>query len=350
MVASVGPKKFLIVKVGAIGDVVMALPMVSALKAADQDAHITWICGRTVAGLLGEVREIDSLIVLDETRLLAGGPLAKILEIFRVWMKTFFKRYDTVFVGHSNRAYRLLALATLKGSLRSFGTRPDGHALPAPARHHSGEYVRMVTGVNGSDMPVVTPYKLVANSGLGLKRVGLAPGGARNAKRDTPHRRWPIESYVTLARFLIANGYQVTVFGAPSDEWVLPAFGDMKIESLVGKLNLLETTRRLAEMSCVVTHDSGPAHLTGLSATPLVVLFGPTNPLNFAPLGPHVTVLTNEKRLPCQPCYDGLECAPCPDYRCMREIAVPRVLGAVTAAIEAASEAAAKTTRAPSRK
>ena len=72
-------KRYLIVKIAAIGDVIMAIPMIDAIRKQDAASHITWICGRSVVPLLQKF-PIDRLIVVDESKLLSGSKVEKIKE------------------------------------------------------------------------------------------------------------------------------------------------------------------------------------------------------------------------------------------------------------------------------
>ncbi|RYZ93004.1 MAG: glycosyltransferase family 9 protein, partial [Proteobacteria bacterium] len=318
-------QKILIIKIGAIGDIVMSLPMLQFLNLDERKCEITWVCGKSVAALVKSIPEISNVVVVDDHKILNGSFIQKTFEIIKTWKTIGFKGFDLTLVGHSNRGYRLFTALTRSKVIRSFGTAPDGHMLPSHGRSHSAEYVRLATGFNGSDLPAPSPYELFQHQPVS-KTVGIAPGGAKNLKRDTPHRRWPIGAYVQLAEQLIQRGFAVSIFGGPSDAWVLPAFENLKVKILVGNLSLIETAKSMSEHQLIITHDSGPAHLASLSATPLITLFGPTNPRNFAPLGSRKRFLITRKWLACQPCYDGLECAPCKDFLCMSSISVDQVL------------------------
>ena len=63
-------KKILIVKIGAIGDVVMALSMIKAIDLKYEEAKITWLCGKTVEPLLSNCSRINEILTLDEKNLL----------------------------------------------------------------------------------------------------------------------------------------------------------------------------------------------------------------------------------------------------------------------------------------
>ena len=79
--------------------------------------------------------------------------------------------------------------------------------------------------------------------------------------------------------------------------------------------------------SLVVSHDTGPLHLAGLSHAPVLALFGPTDPGSFLPRRPGVRVLWGGEDLACRPCYDGRDFAPCESNGCMQAITVAAVLG-----------------------
>jgi hypothetical protein len=71
------PRSVLIVKLAAIGDVVMALPMVTALRSAESGTRITWLCGATVAPLLRCVDGIDELVVVEDVAVQVDALLAR---------------------------------------------------------------------------------------------------------------------------------------------------------------------------------------------------------------------------------------------------------------------------------
>jgi ADP-heptose:LPS heptosyltransferase len=71
------PRSVLIVKLAAIGDVAMALPMIAALRSNAPETRITWLCGRIAAPLVRCVDGVEDVVVTDETAVLAGNPAGK---------------------------------------------------------------------------------------------------------------------------------------------------------------------------------------------------------------------------------------------------------------------------------
>lgn len=100
----------------------------------------------------------------------------------------------------------------------------------------------------------------------------MTPGGAKNLLADDFCRRWPINNYVELAIKLINKGYIVVISGAKSDEWILPYFSGLNIVNMVGKTDLNQLLYLFSKSDFVVTHDSGPMHLAGMTKCHLIAI------------------------------------------------------------------------------
>ena len=326
--------RVLIVKIGAVGDVVMALPLLSALRGAGA-SEVTWLCGQGVAPLLGLVEGVDEIVTLDEKALFRGKPLTRVREIARVWRRLIGRSFDLIIMAHPDVRYRTLTAPLIGGRRKSLGKGRDGLIR---GRHHSNEYVRLALGLEGPSvpcaaLPVIRPELPESFSamfgGAGQGNVALAPGGARNVLRENALRRWPLESYAELAKRLVKAGVNVILTGDAADEWTLAAFRDLPIQSLIGKTGLTDLLAVYARCSVVVAHDSGPLHLAQLARTPLVALFGPTSPLDFVLHLSGGKVFWGGAGLSCRPCYDGRDFAACDNNVCLKEIEVDSVCDAV---------------------
>ena len=318
-------KRYLIVKIAAIGDVIMALPMVEEIRKLDKDADITWICGKGVMPIL-EKFPIDHIIPIDEKKLLTGNKLQKISVVFKAWRKIAGRKYDVVALGHAARRYQLLTLLTRKKIFRSF-SHVMGQIWPIPGRHHTDEYVRLVNPNNHKPIETARFPQVKLTSELqwrteknGKPIVVLAPGGAKNLLADDDLRRWPIENYVKLAKEMISNGYKVIIIGANSDKWLEKYFKDIAVINLVGKTTLVELIGIFQNADVIVTHDSGPLHLAGLTKIKMIAIFGPTNPQEKVPRRDNVFTVWHDKEFSCCPCYDGKYYAACKQNTCMMQI------------------------------
>ena len=320
----------LIVKLGAIGDVVMALPAVKLFKERT-GGEIHWMCGRTVAPLLRQFPFIDQLVEVNDGALLSGSWLASLVEIARVWTKVAGRRYDTCAVLYYDWRYRLLVVPVQKKRLVTLSHVDRARRL-LPGRFHGDEYARILLGEDG-----LCPHRLgpVRPSGgfaatplarADSKRIALVPGGSRNALRDSPQRRWPLPYYVELSGALVARGYEVVLVGGPDDSWASQAFDGLPVKDFIGRLSLVESIALFDSCDLVISHDTGPYHLATLSTAAVLALFGPSNPSDFVPNRTALRVLWGGENLACRPCYDGREFAACSDNRCMKGIYPGKVL------------------------
>jgi heptosyltransferase-2 len=323
--------KALIVKLGAIGDVAMVLP--AARQLHEYGMEIDWLCGKLVEPLLACYGWVHPIVVNDE-KLFGKNRLGSIGEVLRIWSVLFGRSYDLCAVLQYDRRFKLLT-APLRAKRSIVLDWNDRNLKLVSERHHTAEYARILC--NKPDefradnlaplQPTVLPDNPIPKTGK--TRIALVPGGARNIIREDPQRRWPLDSYVTLATLLLQRGYEVVLTGGPSDSWVAKMFADIPVKDCIGVWQLPETLAFYRSCDCVVTHDTGPLHLAGLSGCPLVGLFGPTSPSKFLPRRNAVIGLWGGERLACRPCYDGRTYAACNWNGCMVSITPDRVLEAV---------------------
>jgi heptosyltransferase-2 len=341
-----GRTEVLIVKIGAIGDVVMALPMAAAARELSDDVRVTWVCGATVEPLLRAACVADELVVVDDRALWTGGVFTRAGVLLSLWRRLALRKFDLVALGHPDARYRLLTLP-VRGRIKRRWNRTQARPWPIWGRYHGDENVRLILGGDGATrrrrpLPAVR-FQLepelaaeLAESGSG--RIVLVPGAAKNLVRDDALRRWPIERYAELAQRLVAGGRQVVLAGSSSDAWVRDAFTGVPVIDLVGRTDLVQLCGVMQRSDLVVTHDSGPMHLARLARAPLLALFGPTVPYEKIVPGDDIAVLWGGDDLACRPCYDGNGYADCPLNVCLRELTVERVFEQAQRLLEARSQ------------
>jgi heptosyltransferase-2 len=323
----------LIVKVGAIGDVVMAIPAAAAAREAGDDVRVTWLCGTVVEPLLRFAGVADELVVVDERALWSASRLTRVGVVLSVWRRLAGRRFDLVAIGHPDPRYRLLTLFVRARTARSWG-RGGRRPWPLWGRYHGDENVRLVLGGDAATLPrrpyptLRFPFDGRLADELGKTsngRIVLVPGSAKNQLRDDGLRRWPLEHYVELAQRLVAEGRQVVLVGSPDDTWTREAFSGVDVADAIGRTSLVELCGLMQQSDLVITHDGGPLHLALLAGVPLIALFGPTSPHEKVPERDDVVVLWGGADLACRPCYDGNDYADCPLNVCLREVTVERV-------------------------
>lgn len=339
-------RKVLIVKLAAIGDVVMALPMVTALRAESPDVHITWLCGRKAAPLVRLVHGIDEVVAVDEAAMLAGSMPAQVVSVIDAWLHIGVRRFDAVYIAHWDVRYRVLTWTVRAPVRRSLRGSTHSRGI-VPGRSHPDEYLRLVTGLDDHravrfsppalrlELPARLERRVGAFNPDGRPMVAITPGGARNVARENPLRRWPLERYAELTDTLVDRGYRVVLTGDRTDGWVRTAFRERPALDLIGATNLPSLAALLHRCAIVVGHDSGPLHLARLVGTPTVALLGPTPPSMFFGEIRRTIPLWPGGELPCAPCYNGQEFAECDNNVCMQMIDCATVARNVMAAVAA---------------
>lgn len=326
--------KVLIVKLSAVGDVLMSLPMLHEIRNFKEKAKITWICGKTVEPVIRATNLVDEVISVDENKLLTGKFYEKLSVLLKVWARLCYRHFDLALIAHGDPRYKVIALAARCKELRRFGRVKSGEpVMPIPGRYHGAEYARLARGESTDTIkwptinvqPTPDIKKLLEN--VKMPMVCLAPGGARNILSNVDNRRWPLENYALLTKKLIQQGIRVAVTGANTDRWVCEIFAGLDVINLVGKTNLIELIYVYKNCALVITHDSGPFHIayTMGEGTKTLGLFGPTMPQSFAPIFAHVSTIWKGKGLFCSPCYDGKTYAQCQNNMCMKSIEVDEV-------------------------
>jgi heptosyltransferase II len=327
--------RYLVVRLGALGDVAMSSSLIGAIRARAPDAHVTWLCGSRVAELVAMFDGVDEMIVADEVALLRGSLRARAGALLSLWRRLALRRYDVTLLGHEDRRYRALLAVVRTGRLRSLDHRVSPGMLPIPGRYLGDELVRLLE--EGPAVgPVARQFPLADLRGrVSLSRASaragivLGPGGTRNVLREDSLRRWPVERYREVASRLLADGHTVTLAGDEGDSWVRPSFAGLAIRDEIGAHSVAGTLGILGTASLVIAHDTGLLHLARLVRTPVLALFGPTMPSKAIAQQADVRVLWGGVDLACRPCYNGRDFARCSDNRCMQDISVDTVLAAV---------------------
>lgn len=330
--------RVLIVKLAALGDVIMASTLVPAIREQCPGAEITWLVGEGSAPLVRTFEGVDRIVTVNEPALLTGGRLSSMRTIAGAW-RTVGRGYDSAVVGHTDARYATLAWMSGARTTRRFA----GSLAPRADEWHGTGYARLspfaaqtdslrldsarYATVRSEQLPSAP---MVGNSvQRGAPLVVLAPGGGRNVLRDDPLRRWPLQLWIALTRVLIAQGYRVAAIGGSNDTTEGAACGEAGAVDLTGRTSLLELSALINSADSVVTHDSGTLHLALLLDRPTVALFGPTVPAERIPEGARAIVLSRANDLACAPCYDGVRYADCANNLCINRVQVADVADAV---------------------
>lgn len=320
-------RRLLIVKLGAIGDVVMAIP---AAYAMHREGYVVdWLCGQTVAPILGLYPWIN-VIGIDERPLLKGSWSERLRAVLATRRLLRGRSYELCATLYYDPRYELLT-RSVRAKRRLRLNAEDRATALLPGRHHTDEFARILLGREDGERPQqLAPVAVTGLAGGPLPRaqgprVVLVPAGARNLLRDDALRRWPVEAYAELAAELVGRGVEVVLAGGPEDTWASAAFA-VGVTDLIGQLSLVETVSLLDAADVTVTHDTGPLHLAGITSCGIVAIFGPTDPRGRLPQRENSIALWGGEGFACRPCYDGKEYAPCAHNGCVRQVTPAMVM------------------------
>ena len=328
----------LIVRLAGIGDVVMASCAARRLRELRPNARISWLTGATAAPLVERFADVDQVISLDERRLLAGSAREAMAGLLPVWNRLLRERIGEVVLLHLDRRYRFVVAPLLGARLWAL----EKGLNPLAGRYFGDECARLIEEGPGSRAGLpsraagahATLGRLrdgeTAGGGVKRPRVALVPGGARNVLREDRLRRWTVEHYAQVARALASNA-EVVLIGDAADAWVRPAFEGTPVVDRLGAMTLVETLDFFRNCELTISHDTGPMHLARLAGSPLIALFGPTNPAERLPEDDRTVVFWGGADLACRPCYDGRNYAPCNDNVCLSGISPEVVVRAARA-------------------
>lgn len=287
--------RILVIKLGALGDVVLATGPFAAIRRHHPDARITLLTAAPFAEFLDASPWFDDIWIDDRPALFR--PMGWLALRRRLRAGHFDRVYDLQTSDRSGWYFRLLGP----------GARPEWSGIvPGCSHRHTGpERVRLHTidrhkaqlAIAGiADVP---PPDLswadadISRFGLAGRFALLVPGGAAHR----PAKRWPAESYAALAADLAEKGVRPVVIGG-ADERDLARIIAARCAAaldLTGRTKLPDIPALARQAAGAVGNDTGPMHIIAASFCPSVVLFSAeSDPALAAPRGPDVTVLRRD--------------------------------------------------------
>jgi ADP-heptose:LPS heptosyltransferase len=310
------PQRILCLRLERIGDLLMTLPAIAELRALAPGAGIDLVVGSWNREIAATIRAIDRVETLDAawlTRESGGrGPLALIRD-GRHWRS---RRYHLAINFEPDIRSNLLLAASGADRLGGFASGGGGALLDValdydPRAHTADNAIALVRAALGGAAPsaaspaLALPEAARADARRLLQtlppgtRIGIHPGGGR------PVKQWPESRFAEVAARMIADRDAVIVVtGAPGDraqvDVVRTGLPAERVLDLCGRADLVTLAAVLAEIDLLVTGDTGPMHLAHAIGTPVVAVFGPSDPARYAPRGARDRVVRID--LPCSPC------------------------------------------------
>ena len=344
--------QILLVRLRLIGDVVFTTPAIRALRRTFPDARLTYLVEDSAAPVVSGNPHLDEVIAIPRTR-----GLARVIDDYRVGRALRARRFDLVIDFHGGP--RGSWLTWLTGATRRIGYTVAGRswmyttAVPRPRElrpRHSVENQWDLLEVLGVPPPEPARDALEMAEDAGaraevdrrLAAAGVtadAPLVVMHVSAGNPFRRWPVESFASVAASLVRRdpSRAIVLTSGPSESDAADRAGDLARAQAgaagsrvlrIGEVSLGELRALVGRAALYIGGDSGPLHIAGTTRTPVVGLFGPTLPVRSMPWrDPAIAAEAIEPGpLACRPC-DQRHCEP-GDYRCLTGTPAERVIAA----------------------
>ena len=275
-------RRILVIKLGALGDFVLAFGPFAAIRAAHEEAEITLLTTAPFAGLAARAPWFDR-IEIDPR-----APWWNLWQSLRLThrLRGYDFVYDLQTSARSGHYFRLAGRPSWSGVARG-ASHP--HANPGRNRMHTFERQREQLGLAGIRQ---FPAPDLGWLGGGKARFEpprpyalLVPGAAAHR----PAKRWSVERFGALARHLGRHGLAPVLIGGPGEEGLGQAIRAVAPETidLIGRTELADLGPLAAGASLAVGNDTGPMHLAASLGVPALVLFSAaSDPALTAPRGP----------------------------------------------------------------
>lgn len=318
-------QRFLVIRPGGIGDAVLLIPFLLAVRTRFPQAEITVLAERRNGGVFNLCPQIDHLLLYDRPS-----------ELF----KAIFGGYDLVIDTEqwhrlSAVVARLTSAPVLLGYATNERSKMFTHSVCYSHDDYEAESFSHLLAPLGMG-PVQIPERFltmadaaVSNAAELLQPLAGKPFVALFPGASIPERRWGAERFRQLAELLSGQGFATVVVGGGEDR----EQGEMIVSggaglNLAGRTSLPETAAVIEQSALLVSGDSGILHIAVGLGKPTVSLFGPGRARKWAPKGERHRVIN--KALPCSPCTTFGTTPACPiQAQCMTEIKVGEVLAAV---------------------
>jgi heptosyltransferase-2 len=336
------PKRILIKAVNWLGDLVMSLPAMRAVRRAYPDAHLAILIKKELASFFDGASWINEVIPYSVSSGLGGlNDRRKIIAEIRL------RRFDlAVLMPNSFESALWMTAARVprragyavdaRGAMLTHKAAPPRDALDGHQVFYWLAMVRETLGIEGDadDLAISADAAHLATMRKWLAKhrrrpdaplIALAPAAAYG-----PAKEWPAANFAAMIDALSDRlGAECVLVGAPSERAKCEEVGALSSASAMvsaGQTNIGELIALLALSSAFVGNDSGCMHLAGALGIPTVAIFGSTNPIRTGPSKANSRVIWH--RLDCSPCL-ARTCR-FGHYNCLREVEPAEVLDALS--------------------
>jgi heptosyltransferase-2 len=323
-------KKILIIRLSAIGDILLTTPVIRVLKNSFPGIKIDFLVKEKFAPLIETNRHLNEIVKLVPTN--------NKFDIGHLIQEIRSKEYDGLVDLQSNfRSYLLYIFSNIDSKVRfkhhrlerfflvHFGWNLYNEIKPVPFR-----YLNAISswGMEDDGLGLELNIDKEADRSISIRfrdnkldeqksLIVLAPGASRSTKR------WPAYRFGEIGKYFSQKNAQIALVGGKFDIDVCKEVVknmDDNVWDFSGQLSLQETAAVVKRADLLITNDTGVMHIGAATGRRIVAIFGPTtNHLGFMPFRTSSVVV--EKELNCRPCsFHGTDRCPKGHFRCMQEI------------------------------
>ena len=339
------PQRILVKEVNWLGDVVMSLPALRAIRRAWPEAHLAILIKRELASFFDGAAWLDEVIPysvgrgvsgLMDRRRIVGGIRTRQFDLGVMFPNSFESALWIAMAGIKRRAGYI---ADARGALLTLKASPSREALD---RHQVNYWLAMVRDtrvaagvadltakdfaidVHGPHRERMREFLAANRNRAGSPIFAIAPAAAFG-----PAKEWPADRYGELIDLLAQHDdAEVVLVGAPSERAKCDEVASASKSGAIvaaGGTNIGELAALLSLCDGFIGNDSGCAHLAGALGIPTVAIFGSTNPDRTGPPGARTRVI-----------YRKLECSPClartcrfGHYNCLTQVHAAELVDAI---------------------
>ncbi len=329
-------KKILVIKLSALGDVILIIPSLRALRKKYPEAWIAVLVGRRSRKIIRNCPYVDDVIVYEASDKVHPLPLVRMSRLLAR------EDYDLVVDLQNNRSSHFMAFfcgAPIRAGYHNrkwsffLNRRVKGSQAVMQPLEHQFQALKLV-GVESYDKQLEfwterseeeRVSEFLASQWISPSQilVGINPG----ASPRWPTKQWPAENYAKLCDELAKRNICAVLTGSADEEVLIRQIAALcrhKPINASGKTSITELAGLIRRCKVFVSSDSAPMHIAASVGVPLVAIFGPTDPKRHLVPPAHYRIFRGE--VPCSPCYLR-HCSL--GLVCLKKIAVAEILESV---------------------
>lgn len=334
-------KKILVIKLSALGDIILIIPSLRALRNQYPQATITVLVGRKSRNIIRNCPYVDDVIVHESSgwpkivswwktaRLLAAEDFDIVVDLQNNRASHFMAYFSgaRIRAGHQNRKWSFLLNRKTKNISTSMA--PLDHQYQVLKLLELESYEKRLELWTRKEEEARTQSFLQSQwVSSSQTLIGINPGSS--VRWQT--KQWPVENFAKLCDELAKRNIRVVITGSQEDVPIANEIMQLtrnKPINATGKTTITELIALVRRCQVFISSDSAPMHIAASVGVPLLAIFGPTDPKRH--LVPPAKYQVFWKELQCSPCY----LRSCPiGHPCMKKITVKEILDAALYFVE----------------